>query len=227
MAEIKPIETYYDGCRFRSRLEARWAVFFNELGVHYEYEPEGFQKNGLMYLPDFRVTCYGTRGAKDGKGFPLYVEVKGEMREEDALKIKTFAHFDHYDFEHVSNDHISLLVVGDIPRIDDDWDVIDKLHYSCYWDMGFGVYPFNYETIEGDHFGAFPAATPDGRFYLMGDDLHYINSEDVHRTANAFRAARRARFEHGEKPREVYGEFIRQQWLKHQHDLNMDKNLRL
>lgn len=26
---IKPIETRYKGCRFRSRPEARWAVFFD------------------------------------------------------------------------------------------------------------------------------------------------------------------------------------------------------
>ena len=37
---IKAKETYYDGYRFRSRLEARWAVFFNNIGL--EYEMEGF-----------------------------------------------------------------------------------------------------------------------------------------------------------------------------------------
>ena len=39
---IKAKETYYDGYRFRSRLEARWAVFFNNIGLEYEYEMEGF-----------------------------------------------------------------------------------------------------------------------------------------------------------------------------------------
>lgn len=63
MESIKPIETYYNGYRFRSRLEARWAVFFDALGVKYEYEPEGFQTPAGYYLPDFRVKCYGTRGA--------------------------------------------------------------------------------------------------------------------------------------------------------------------
>ena len=52
--EIKPIETYYNGYRFRSRLEARWAVFFDALGVRYEYEPEGYHtEDGKNYLPDF------------------------------------------------------------------------------------------------------------------------------------------------------------------------------
>jgi hypothetical protein len=39
---IKAIETRYKGYRFRSRLEARWAVFFDALGVEWEYEKEGF-----------------------------------------------------------------------------------------------------------------------------------------------------------------------------------------
>ena len=30
---IKAIETEYNGYKFRSRLEARWAVFFDALGV--------------------------------------------------------------------------------------------------------------------------------------------------------------------------------------------------
>jgi hypothetical protein len=53
MADIRPIETHYNGYRFRSRLEARWAVYFDLLHVKYEYEPEGFVVNGKCYLPDF------------------------------------------------------------------------------------------------------------------------------------------------------------------------------
>lgn len=51
---VKAIETEYNGYRFRSRLEARWAVFFDALGVKYQYEPEGFELDGgERYLPDF------------------------------------------------------------------------------------------------------------------------------------------------------------------------------
>jgi hypothetical protein len=53
---IKPIETIYKGYRFRSRLEARWAVFFDALGIEWEYEPEGFEfEDGTRYLPDFVI----------------------------------------------------------------------------------------------------------------------------------------------------------------------------
>lgn len=50
---IRPIETEYNGYRFRSRLEARWAVFMDALSIPYVYEPEGFEMEGMRYLPDF------------------------------------------------------------------------------------------------------------------------------------------------------------------------------
>ena len=59
MAGIRPIETVYNGYRFRSRLEARWAVFFDAAGIPYEYEPEGFVLgNGTAYLPDFYLPWF-------------------------------------------------------------------------------------------------------------------------------------------------------------------------
>ena len=51
---IKAIETQFKGYRFRSRLEARWAVFFDALGIQWEYEKEGYDLGELgWYLPDF------------------------------------------------------------------------------------------------------------------------------------------------------------------------------
>jgi hypothetical protein len=60
---IKAIDTRYAGCRFRSRLEARWAVFFDHMGIVWEYEPQGFEVSRRItdpggdtrfrYLPDF------------------------------------------------------------------------------------------------------------------------------------------------------------------------------
>lgn len=54
---LKPIKTNYMGFSFRSRLEARWAVFFQHMNMKWEYESEGFvTDDGLQYLPDFKVT---------------------------------------------------------------------------------------------------------------------------------------------------------------------------
>lgn len=59
---MKAIQTSYKGYRFRSRLEARWAVFFEKLGIKWEYEKEGYElSGGYRYLPDFwlpEVDCF-------------------------------------------------------------------------------------------------------------------------------------------------------------------------
>lgn len=69
MNSIRPIETEYRGYLFRSRLEARWAVFFDTLGVPYEYEPEGYDLgDGILYLPDFWLPTWES-----------WVEVKPRM----------------------------------------------------------------------------------------------------------------------------------------------------
>lgn len=60
MNTIKPIETVYKGYRFRSRLEARWAVFFDSMGMEWEYEKEGFDLSGKKYLPDFWLPKFDT-----------------------------------------------------------------------------------------------------------------------------------------------------------------------
>lgn len=53
MSNIKAIETSYKGHRFRSRLEARWAIFFDALEIPWEYEKEGYALPSGPYLPDF------------------------------------------------------------------------------------------------------------------------------------------------------------------------------
>jgi hypothetical protein len=69
---MKAIETSYKGYKFRSRLEARWAVFFDSLGLEWEYETEGFNlENGLYYLPDFYLPNFIGRKA--------WIEVKPDI----------------------------------------------------------------------------------------------------------------------------------------------------
>lgn len=57
---MKPISTSYKGYCFRSRLEARWAIFFEELGAEWVYEQEGFDLSGIWYLPDFWIADWDT-----------------------------------------------------------------------------------------------------------------------------------------------------------------------
>jgi hypothetical protein len=67
---LQPIKTKYAGHFFRSRLEARWAVFFDSLKVRWEYEKEGFNLDGTWYLPDFYLPH-----------LDLWVEIKPEPPE--------------------------------------------------------------------------------------------------------------------------------------------------
>ncbi len=80
--DVKAIETTYKGYHFRSRLEARWAVYFDAIGMMWEYEKEGFElDNGLRYLPDFWLP--ETR---------FWAEVKPEeFSDEDIDKCKQLA----------------------------------------------------------------------------------------------------------------------------------------
>lgn len=72
---IKAIETHYKGYKFRSRLEARWAVFFDALGLCWDYESEGYDLGGVYYLPDFKITLRNDR--------VVYYEVKPERTNKD------------------------------------------------------------------------------------------------------------------------------------------------
>jgi hypothetical protein len=59
--KLKAKPTMYAGIEFRSRLEARWACFFDQLDWQWTYEPF----DGNHYIPDFLI-----------HDFPVIVEVK-------------------------------------------------------------------------------------------------------------------------------------------------------
>jgi hypothetical protein len=75
-ASVKPIETEYQGCRFRSRLEARWAVFLDALDIRWEYEPQGYVIDSTGYLPDFWLPTLN-----------LWAEVKGSLTHGELLRL--------------------------------------------------------------------------------------------------------------------------------------------
>jgi len=52
---ITPIPTVVDGIKFRSRLEARWSIFFSSLNLNWYYEYQGFKINNVWYVPDFLI----------------------------------------------------------------------------------------------------------------------------------------------------------------------------
>lgn len=179
---ITPIETVYKGYRFRSRLEARWAVFFDAMGVKWEYEPQGYVlDDGTAYLPDFylhinRRMWHGEPKELSG----CFVEVKGEMTEEDEQKIKRFSN------------HRPIIVLGNIPEN-------DKEYWNVYCDTSIkrGITYNSYLYIDGDEYCAF-FSTVDGKPWIIGSDH---DGWDRGKSMNtALQKARQSRFEHGEMP---------------------------
>lgn len=174
---IRPIETCYHGCRFRSRAEARWAVFFDAAGARWDYEPQGFEVDGVAYLPDFRVWI-------DGR--PLWVEVKGEMTVEDAMKLERFA------FEE------PILILPPPPKARsirelDDLTLDMFLHRPQEW---VDISPFSILShVRKIHM--VPGVDVKGRLWLF--DYSNKSRRDELQTLRAYLEASWARFEHGEK----------------------------
>ncbi len=208
MNQLRPIQTAYNGRLFRSRLEARWAVFFDVCRVRYEYEPEGYRlSNGQLYLPDFLLHDVTFNHSCYCEGQDLYVEVKGCMTPEDEQKILCFSGVDHVFSNgeyHRGVKMTPLYVVGNLPvgnSINDFEAVVINEGYRWEHKVPF----FNFFTVDGDDFPAMPGVGKDGKFHLFGADSCYFSDMDPDATERAYRAALSARFEHGERP--SYGRY--------------------
>jgi hypothetical protein len=104
---MKAIETRYKGYRFRSRLEARWAVFFDAIGARWEYEREAYDLGADVgcYLPDFFVYMSPTwERARITPGAGYWIEIKPvEPTSLERTKLAALAHL---------TNHHSYLMVG-------------------------------------------------------------------------------------------------------------------
>ena len=181
---MKALDTYYNGLFFRSRLEARWAVFFDSCGVKYEYEAQGYDLgDDIFYLPDFLLHDVTFNHAGYSSGNDLYVEVKGNMTEDDAIKIKRFA------------EEKPILVVGEIFKGENAYRLFEEVDELS---SVFDITEFNFELVDGDWFQAVPGVDLDGTFNLFGGDSTYIASMDEVKTIRAYRNARCARFGQGD-----------------------------
>ncbi len=102
---LRAIPTRYAGHEFRSRLEARWAVFFDALAMEWRYEPEGFMLApfGEWYLPDFFLPELG-----------YWIEVKPGVPDEQARRKARL--FD-YALAHdpATSQQRAFVLHGDIP----------------------------------------------------------------------------------------------------------------
>lgn len=82
---IAAVETLYNGTKYRSRLEARYAVLFDVLGLNFQYEPEKFDTPVGRYIPDFWLPDLGGLAFGDIRPRGAFIEVKGPEPDAQAL----------------------------------------------------------------------------------------------------------------------------------------------
>lgn len=202
---ITAIETKYKGYRFRSRLEARWAVFFDTLGIAWEYEKEGYDlgKAG-WYLPDFWLP-----------DLQLWIEIKGENpTPQEKAKAQQLC----------AETKCSVGILSGTP-----WFNIFRAYYfwrPAYTQEEIEAYGFEGDDLSdgesaiecsywfNDNDGTYNYEKEDGRgCYYQGwltwgldennkpNIVTLVERDDVraaHAISYAYYAARSARFEHGE-----------------------------
>lgn len=196
---IQAIETEYAGHLFRSRLEARWAVFLDTLGIKWAYEAQGLEVDDVRYLPDFELSgrILGAYG--------VHAEVKGILTADDTRKMLPLARaggpillLRDIPAEGCGGPHFELF--RRMPARPDSPDGGVELWGVSFLPnrYGYSLYPFGWPVRIGDiddpgvH-ERLPALIADRGFGSR--DLWMKTPRAVQ---SAFRAARQARFEHGQ-----------------------------
>ena len=218
---IKAIETEYKGYRFRSRLEARWAVFFDALGLKWDYEPEGFDLTDacLTWMAELEREILN-----DGADYcrSRLADLQSLVKNKKALwylpdfylrdlgewvEIKPYQGMGPWsnDIRHSLFPGYLLVVCGIPGAVDihsDDWS-----YSACYqvWDCGdtsfllcecaiCGALGFQYMG-RADRNNHAPGCT------VIRPHQDRGNNSDSPRIRHAAKIATSARFEHGEKPK--------------------------
>ncbi len=172
---IKAIETYYKGHKFRSRLEARWAVFFETAGIRWIYEQEGFVVNNKPYLPDFFLPDLG------------YFEVKGRYEYDDELMQEfaneigqpLFVAFEEIPIPEWGKGYLKTFIPNSYPQE-------GEMMYWGYSDMFLQCDGCGKISVQNEVYDTIKSNCCEGSREMTIE--------------HALLAAREARFEHGEKP---------------------------
>lgn len=166
----KPIETVYKGFKFRSRLEARWAVFLDVMRIEWEYEKDGYDLGGDLgyYLPDFWLPYPDDLNFSGYPNAGHWLEIKGmEPTYEEQAKMQALS---------MLTKHSGIIVYG----LPGDNEYYWTHHSSdCGWS----------DTVD-EFDGKTSAAICFSRF----TNYAFMNVEQ------AIKQARQARFEYGETP---------------------------
>lgn len=172
---LQPIETIYKGYRFRSRLEARWAVYFDAMEIKFEYEQEGFiLSDGTLYLPDFYLPEFG-----------YFVEVKAEE----------FSKLERMKCELLAKEKPVILLTG-IPD--------PKTYYTKLYEIDGRIFTEGFSFgLEKIYLLAYRLSKSQQEFndnveqIILGNTFEF--QAIIEKTIRACLKAKQVRFEHGER----------------------------
>jgi hypothetical protein len=180
-SDIRAIETEYNGYRFRSRLEARWAIFFRAINLDYEYELEGFQMDDIRYLPDFYIPS-----------IDRWLEIKGQ-----PLSIPEIKKCEEFCYRKGKDDiKFSILIGAPQPVMYQDegtgQHLLGVMEYTWEWTTS-KLYPENTRIlaqgiVREEYYSRFIPA------------IWKVQNVTDEQLMDAAKKAREARFEFGEKP---------------------------
>lgn len=190
--DYKPIQTRYKGCKFRSRLEARWAVFFDAMAIEWEYEKEGYELPSGNYLPDFwlpQVSMWAeVKAVVLTRPEYLLCEQLARFTQREVLmlvgppKLSTYPAINGAEYNHGAWD--VLVNYYDIHEAHNYWLYEKRFYWANSEQLDFGC----------DH----ELPNPPVADALWQNLVFQLSCERVSADEFAINAARSARFEHGE-----------------------------
>ena len=183
---MKAIETRYRGYRFRSRTEARWAVFFDKLGLRWDYEEQGYvlPKSGC-YLPDFKLILQAEE--------LVYCEVNhseaDDFAHEEINKLREFA----------TQRRCRIILLTGVPDYRAYNQLLPDAPPNAFTAAFFQDYEPFVVTADAYWFQVLELDSRTGRLHFALDERALKNAFG-RGYLEAVASARAARFEHGESP---------------------------
>jgi hypothetical protein len=172
--DIHLVEIIYKGNKFRSKLDAKWAVFFDECGFKWEYNAKGFGFGWEEYEPCFRLSNVDGRCGYKDDGILYVAVINSKEKPPKSDKVPRVGY--------------PIYIVGGIPYADDIYaffNVIAEVHYNS--DL------FGFDTTDGDGYPAGLFCNKFGNPELLGPD-HDHDNVDWEITRQAYQKARSIRF---------------------------------
>ncbi len=179
--KFNPIKVH--GIWFDNICAAGWGALFIELGIEFEYKPGKIRlKSGRYFEPDFIL--HHLVGRVEGA---IYASIC--RNDEDYAEMVD-------EFVSRKDDVIDrpLLILDKVFPYGDSMGEIDMFMTDKAYDGVTAnkeniVYPYNFETIDGDYYCAFLGLNKDGKPELFGEDSSYLEDRDDRRTFHAYEYA--------------------------------------